>query len=133
MRTFTRAQLDEANAAWKDGDFSREWRDVRHKAAMGGIIYPPSGTKWDNWEDDSPSQRAIVIRAIRETPKLLDKCLVGAKSWNEVVGRLTRARDEWRDQQYLAERDALDRRDDPDHRESVMALSSILKRIGDSA
>ena len=97
MRTFTRSELDTANAAWDAGDFSKEWRAVRHKAAMGGLIYPPNGTKHDSWEDDSPSQRAILIRAIRETPKLLDRCLVGAPSWHVVITRLLGARDEWRD------------------------------------
>ena len=133
MKTYTRSDLERSWREWDEGDFSNEWRDVRHRAAMGGIIFPPEGTKWDAWDDDAPSQRAILIRAIRETPKLLDRCIVGASSWYEVVARLTRARDEWRDQQHMTERDALDRRDDPDHRESVMALSSILKRIEDSA
>src|SRR5687768_621697 len=96
MRTFTRAQLDEANAAWDAGDFSPEWRTIRHKAAMGGLIFPPNGTKWDSWEDDSPSQRAMIIRAIRETPALLERCVVGAKSWHHVIERLNGVRDEWR-------------------------------------
>lgn len=132
MRTFTRAELDAANAAWADGDFSTEWRKVRHKAAMGGLIYPPNGTQWDSWEDDSPSQRAMLIRAIRETPRLLDHCLVGAKSWSQVIQRLTGARDEWRSDLDEKDRDEHYRRDVTDHRESVMTLAAILNRIEDS-
>lgn len=129
MRTFTRAELDESRAAWDAGDFSDEWRGIRHKAAMGGIIYPPAGTKWDSWEDDSPSQRAMLIRAIRETPKLLDKCVVGAKSWHEVISRLTFARDGIRLEADEADRDEYHRRDVADHREAVKSIAAILERI----
>jgi hypothetical protein len=130
VRTFLRAELDVANAAWDAGDFSPEWRKIRHKAAMGGLIYPPNGTKWDSWEDDSPSQRAMVIRAIRETPALLERCVVGARSWSHVIERLNGVRDEWRsdiderdrDERYL-------RKDDPDHREAITSLARILERI----
>jgi hypothetical protein len=135
MRTFTRAELDDANRAWDEGDFSREWRDIRHKAAMGGLIYPPSGTKWDSWEDDSPSQRAILIRAIRETPKLLERCVIRAPSWRVVIERLVADRDVWRDELDAKERAARRRHaeENPTHTESVMSLSTILRRIGDSA
>jgi hypothetical protein len=131
MRTFLRSELDAANAAWDAGDFSPEWREVRHKAAMGGLIYPPSGTKHDSWEDDSPSQRAILIRAIRETPALLGKCIIGAPSWFVVIERLTRARDEWREELDAKERHAaaLHRQENPTHRESVQSIRQIFDRI----
>lgn len=130
MRTFTRADLEAANRAWDEGEFSSEWRDIRHKAAMGGLIYPPSGTRWDSWDDDSPSQRAMLIRAIRETPALLDRCLIGAPSWTVVINRLTRSRDEWRERTRLEDWEEPER---PTHRDAVMTLSQILRRIGDSA
>lgn len=98
MRTFTRSQLEEADAAWTAGEFSDEWSHIRRRAAAGGLIYPPAGSKWDSWDDDSPSQRAMLVRAIRETPRLLDRCVVGARSWSEVLTRLLRVRDEWRDE-----------------------------------
>lgn len=132
MRTFTRSELEDSRAAWDAGDFSSEWRHVRHKAAMGGIIYPPNGSKWDSWEDDSPSQRAMLIRAIRETPTLLDRCIVGARSWSEVITRLTSARDEWRSDLDEKDRDELYRRDVPSHSESVRSIAAILDRIGDA-
>lgn len=129
MRTFTRADLDASRAAWDAGEFSAEWRDVRHLAAMGGIIYPPEGTKWDSWEDDNPTQRAILIRAIRESPRLLEKCIPGARSWSQVIERLLRARDDWRARLDLDAREAAWDSEAPTHRESVMALGSILERI----
>lgn len=130
MRTFTRADLDNARLAWDEGEFSSEWRDIRHKAAMGGLIYPPSGSAFDSWDDDSPSQRAMLIRAIRETPKLLDRCLIGAPSWTVVINRLTKARDDWRERMRLEEAEYDDER--PTHAESVTALATVLRRIGDS-
>lgn len=134
MRTYSRSDWNAALQAWDDGEFNDEWREVRHNAAMGGIIFPPAGTKWDSWEDDSPSQRAILIRAIRETPRLLDSCIVGAKSWSEVIGRLTTARDEWRAELDAKEREAERQRreENPDHEEAVMTLKSVMQRIADS-
>jgi len=135
MRTFTRSALDDARAQWDAGDFSREWRTIRHKAAMGGLIYPPSGDKHDSWEDDSPSQRAILIRAIRETPKLLEKCIIGAPSWFVVIERLTRARDDWREELDAKDREVQRRQllDEPKDSEVIMSLSAIIRRLADSA
>lgn len=130
MRTFTRSDLDAANLAWDEGEFSSEWRDVRHRAAMQGIIFPPAGSAFDSWEDDHPSQRAMLIRAIRETPKLLDRCLIGAPSWTVVINRLTKARDDWRERMRLEDHEEPER---PTHRDAVMALGSIIRRIEDSA
>ena len=134
MRTFTRADLDAANAAWTEGQFSPEWRTIRHKAAMGGLIYPPSGDRHDSWEDDSPSQRAILIRAIRETPKLLDKCVTGAKTWHQVIDRLTSARDEWREELDAKARHAerMRRQDQPTHREAMQSIGAVLRVWRDS-
>lgn len=130
MRTYTRAQLDEARALWDEGEFSNEWREVRHLAAMrAGIIYPPTGSKWDSWDDAEPSQRAMLVRAIRETPKLLDRCITPrTKSWGDVLTNLTRARDDWRDRL----RYAVPEPDEPSPRESTAVLAAILTRIADS-
>ena len=124
MRTFTRSQIDAARRAWDEGEFSSEWRDIRHKAAMGGLIYPPSGSKWDSWEDDHPSQRAILIRAVRETPKLLERCVIGAPSWSVVIERLTRARDDWREQL---------RREEQAYSEDRAQYRGPMARVGDVA
>ncbi|MBA3583022.1 MAG: hypothetical protein H0W36_00580 [Gemmatimonadetes bacterium] len=133
MRTFTRAELGAAWAAWDNGDFSDEWRDVRHRAALGGLIYPPSGTKWDSWDDDNPSQRAMIIRAIRESPVMLDRCVIGAKSWSDVIERLMKRRDDWREEQAERERAAArEREDEPTPRQAVMSIRQIFDRITDS-
>jgi hypothetical protein len=131
-RTYSRDAWLEAQLAWDDGTFSDEWKPWRHKAAMElGVIYPPAGTAYDSWEDDNPSQRAILIRAIRETPALLAKCFRGSRSWSDVIAKLTRSRDEWRAELRAA---ALDEEPDdvPSSREATVALKRILDRIGES-
>jgi hypothetical protein len=96
-----------------------------------GVIFPPSGDRFDSWEDDNPSQRAILIRAIRETPELLGRCFRGSRSWSDVIAKLTRARDDWRAEQRELEfcQPAVNA---PSDREAVVALRRILERIGDS-
>ena len=130
MRTYNRADWEAALQAWDDGQFSREWREFRHAAAMRGMIYPPEGTKWDSWEDDEPSQRAILIRAIRETPTMLMQAIANSRSWGDVIGYVIRRRDDLR-----AELDARERLidfDAPTHRQAVMSLGAILERLDDS-
>ena len=96
--TYTQEQMSEAEAQWED--FSGEWEPFRKRAHQSGILYPPSGTKWDQWDDDNPSQRAVLIRAIRETPQLLTWAISGAKAptWSAVIERLFSGRDEMRTQ-----------------------------------
>ena len=91
MRTFTRSDLDAARAAWQD--FSHEWCEYRYEAAAVGILYPPSGSRWDEWTDPQPTQRAILIRAIRETPDAVHRAIAGATSWSGVIGAVLQERD----------------------------------------
>lgn len=135
MKTYSQADWRAAQQAWDDGDFSDEWKPWRHKAAMvGGIIFPPNGTKWDDWGDEHPSQRAMLIRAIRDTPQLLEACLRGAGSWSVVIDRLTRARDEWRAENGAADRLIEQERvnDTPSYRETITTIADILERIWSS-
>ncbi|MBE3073133.1 MAG: hypothetical protein IMZ67_09175 [Acidobacteria bacterium] len=129
MKTFSPDSWNAAQDAWTDGEFSSEWRDARHVMAMNGCIYPPTGTRFDSWEDDAPSQRAILIRAIRETPGLLATSMRGAPSWSKVIERLMRARDDWRDEMRAEEGDDTDRVVD---RSAPVTIAAVLKRIADS-
>jgi len=124
--TYTLEQIEEAKAAWLD--FSDEWAPWRQMAANGpGIIYPPSGTKWDQWDDARPSQRALLVRAIRETPDLLRWAIRGAEpSWSSVLARLLAGRDEMREQIEEPEPEG------PTPREATYAIKKILTIIGDS-
>lgn len=130
MRTYNRQDWNAALGAWDSGDFSPEWREFRHAAAMRGMIYPPEGTQWDSWEDADPSQRAILIRAIRETPTMMMQGIANARKWGDVVDYIIRRRDDMR-----AELDARERLidfDAPTHRQAVMSLGQILERLEDS-
>lgn len=128
-RTFSGTHWNAALAAWESGDFSDEWKDYRHEAAMRGMIYPPEGSKWDSWDDDNPSERAMLIRAIRETPDLLTRAIAERKSWAGVVAYVLRERDDWAAQGKRRERVE---RDEPDPREATVALKRIIERIRES-
>ena len=126
--TYTAEQIAEARAGWDD--FSDEWDPFRHLAMTGpGIIFPPAGSKWDSWDEASPSQRAILIRAIRETPDLLRWAIRGAPepSWSRVIERLLNGRDEMREQ-IPASRP----RHDLAPRQAMYRLGEILTIVGDS-
>lgn len=134
--TYSRAQWFEAQNSWVSGGFSDEWNEWRSLAASGpGIIYPPDGSALDSWDDDSPSQRAILIRAIRETPELLRWAIKGTKrpSWSLVIGRLLEGRDELREDRNIdmarveREQEAL-----PSAREAMYSLKNIIDILGDS-
>lgn len=131
-RTYRREDLERARAEW--ADFSDEWATYRTLAAHSGILFPPDGTRWDSWEVDDPSQRAILVRAIRETPDLLRRSIIGAASWGVVVRRLLAGRDDMREDADLRDRDdAWSRRDEPTAPQAVQSLAAILGRITDSA
>jgi hypothetical protein len=132
-RTFKREDLDRARAEWEAGKFSDEWDSFRALAWRGGLIFPPDGTRWDSWEDDEPSQRAMLIRAIRETPELLEKSIIGAGSWGIVIGRLLKGRDDMREEVLLAEKDDTWRRqDEPTGPQALRRLGEIVGRIQES-
>lgn len=130
MRTFGRDAWDEAQELWRTGEFSDEWRVTRHQAAMRGMLYPPEGTRFDSWDDDAPSQRAMLIRAIRETPSMLAIAISKSRTWGEVIAYLIRRRDDWR-----AEMDARARLVDFEKttpRQAMMSIAAIFDRIDES-
>lgn len=133
MRTFSREAWTEAQELWRTGAFSDEWRPFRHQAAMRGMLYPPDGTRWDSSDDEQPSQRAIIVRAIRDTPGLLSKAIDTSRSWGEVVGKLIAGvngmREDADERESWARRK---RRELPEHIESAMSIKAILQRLGDS-
>jgi hypothetical protein len=133
-RTFTKEQLDASRVAWTVGEFSAEWKPWRHLAAMqAGIIDPPDGTKWDSWGDDSPSERAILIRAIREQPDTLRRILTGGKvyTWSQVIRLLVQGRDHQAEDIDDREREAQwQRRRGPSPDEARVAMTRIRDTLG---
>lgn len=95
QRTFDRETWKRSCDAWDAGRFGHEWPEWRLMASKAGIIFPPDGTAEDSWADARPSQRAMVIRAIRETPRLLRWAIrqPGVASWSDVIENLLAGRD----------------------------------------
>jgi hypothetical protein len=93
--TFDQETYVKAMAAWSEGGYGPEWSDWRLLAARAGIIFPPAGDASDSWSDPRPSQRAMVIRAIRETPRMLRWALSrpGVRTWGHVIEKLLEGRD----------------------------------------
>ena len=135
-RTYSREQWENAQLAWRVGEFSGEWASWRHLAAMeAGIIDAPSGTKLDSWGDDDPSERALLIRAIRETPEALRLAITtpNVHAWSNVIAILTRGRDERHHDVERSERDDERRRtEEGTPRQATYALRSILDIVGQS-
>jgi len=134
--TYTRAQLDSAADQWARGDFSPEWDPWRRLAASGpGIIFPPDGDPYDSWNDEHPSQRAILIRAIRETPELLRWAITStaSASWSPVIAKVFEGRAELREFAAIDEaRDRQRRASEPTPSQATYAIKDILTIIGDS-
>lgn len=93
---YSRERWEAAQSSWQAGEpWSDEWREWRHLAAQHGIPDAPVGTQWDQWDDDQPSERAMLIRAIRETPTALRAAILDGRthSWASVVAIVIRGRD----------------------------------------
>ena len=105
MRTYSGATYREAMSLWESGRFGSEWDKYRRMAAERGFLYPPAGSRFDSFEDEEPSQRAVVYQAIADTPLLLAECIGKSRSWSDVVAKLLRERQVMRDELRLRERD----------------------------
>lgn len=142
-RGFTYAELEASREAWeafyRDGLHASEvpaararWRDARHTMALRGHIDPPHGSGRDSWGDDGQlTQRAVIVRAMRDTPALFSRSLSAASSWGDlcrllIAGRVglevdALERETWADQD--AEPDRVG------HAEAVATLAGVLRRI----
>lgn len=128
MRTYRREDWLAAQVAWED--YGREWQPFRQAAGERGMLYPPTGSKFDSWEDPKPSQRAILYRAIADTPDTLLEAIHEARSWSEVVAKVLADMYDRREYVRMAEEDAeWDRRQ---HRGPMEAIGTIFGRIRDS-
>jgi len=129
VRSYDRKTYLAARKAWAEGEFGPEWHDIYRLAAENGYIYPPSGTKWDDVEDD-PSQRAIVYQAIQDNPSELRRIMARSHSWNEVVRNVIAYRGVLRDQADLHEMDADWEKRQRDSREhDAETLAAIMRRV----
>lgn len=130
MRTYNRADWLASQQAWDDGEFGYRWQGIRRIAAERGFIYPPSGTRHDDREVESPSQRAIIWRALEDNPTELERIVRRSRSWSQVVDGIIGLEERLRLDLTEAEQVRSWQQDgEPTHRESVMALGAILDRI----
>jgi hypothetical protein len=83
VKTYAHAEYLRADLAWQE--FGGEWSGIRARAAEAGMLYPPSGSPDDDRDALSPSQRAIVYRAMTDTPRALVAIIGRSHSWREVV------------------------------------------------
>lgn len=133
MRTFSRSTFEEARRLWDEGEFGPRWARIRHIAAERGFVYPPSGSVHDDRDADEPSQRAIVWRCLQDNPKGLEIIVRRSSSWSQVVDGIIGLEGRLADAATLAEEDAIyGRREWPSHRESVMSIGAVIRRIADS-
>jgi hypothetical protein len=129
MRSYDRATYSAARKAWADGDFGPEWHEVYRLAADHGYIYPPTGTKWDDVQEEA-SQRAIVYQALTDNPTELRRIMARSHSWHDVVRQVIAFRGVLRDQADLLDADAQwEKRDRPPRAAVPEATIAILRRI----
>lgn len=130
MKTFDRATFLAARKAWAEGGFGPEWRAVRRLAAERGFIYPPTGDRHDQRDDEEPSQRAIVYAAIEDTPRMLWVIIGRSSSWSQVVAQLIQLQGRLAEDAGLAEDDVrLARRGEPTREQAAERLRDILRRL----
>ena len=130
MRTFDRATFDQARGAWKAGEFGREWIPYRQAMAERGWLWPPAGTRHDDWGAEEPSQRAVIYQAIEERPKALMSAIGRSRSWSDAIAQLLADRRGQEETIRLAEDDARwERRDEATREQATEALRRILRRV----
>jgi len=128
VKSYKAAEWQRADREWSSGGFSSEWEPWRVLARTEGtILFPPEGSALDSWEDDFPSQRAVLVRAMRETPDLLRHSIRGARSWGQVIERLFAVRDRWRRINGIDPDGGVTH--GPSRTEAVQSLREILGRI----
>ncbi len=133
MRTYSRETYIGAKAAWDDGQFGPEWREVRRISWARGFPYPPEGTREDDREVENPSQRAIIWQALDWRPEKTVEIVRTSKSWWQVVERIMAQEEGLREDADIGQKEAdYERAERPEGREAVQALGRIFTRISDS-
>lgn len=133
MRTYDRETFLAAKAAWEAGGFGWRWQGIRRIAAERGFIYPPSGSRHDDREAESPSQRAIIYRALEDNPRELERIVGRSRSWSHVVDQVIGMEERLRLE--LTEREqirAWEEEGYPTERDATMSLGDIVERIAAS-
>lgn len=127
-RTYSRADWIASAEAW--ADYGSRWDGIRRIAREVGILYPPTGSAHDDRDAESPSQRAIVWRALEDNPTELAAIIRRSRSWSGVVDRIIGMEQRLRSDADYRDRDSKWEKDTAaDHREAAMSLGAILARL----
>ncbi len=97
------------------------------------MLFPPTGTRWDDWTDPMPTQFAIIARAHRDTPSTLLAVVSSSHSWSQVVAKVMQDRDHRAEDADLAERGLeWEKQYEPSERQATERLGMIVDRIRES-
>lgn len=129
-RTYSRADWEAAERAWADGEYGWQWAHIRRIARAQGMLFPPSGTRHDDRDAESPSQRAIVWRALEDNPAELERIVRRSRTWSQVVDYVMGMDERLRREAGEADQDdAWHRANDPTHGEATTSIGAILARL----
>jgi hypothetical protein len=127
MRTYSRADYERSQAEWDE--FRAGWTEVR-RAAQDWSIFPPSGSRWDQWDAENPTQAAIVARLLDSNKPALLEIVGRSRSWSQVVAGIIQLEDRLNEDIELHERDlAITKAEHPNHVEAVQSIGRIFDRI----
>jgi hypothetical protein len=126
MKLLSREDFHRSRKAWEE--FGSEWAEVR-RLSSSWTAFPPAGSIHDDRDATNPSPRAIVYRALSDNPAELRRILLRCKSWNGVIASIIGLEARLREDIVWSEKDAEFDKDQPNHRESAMALGRILDRL----
>lgn len=132
-RTYRREDLEASRLAWSDLRLDSSWDSVRRLAGERGMIFPPTGTRWDDWTDPMPTQFAIIARAHRDTPTTLLSTISVCRSWSQVVAKVIHDRDQRAEDADLEEREvAWEKASEITDRQAIERFGAIVARVRDS-
>lgn len=127
-RTFSRDDWVAAKETWHG--FGPAWNGLRQRAALVGMIFAPSGTEYDDREAESPSQRAIVWRALNDNPAALYAIVGRSRSWSDVVDRIFGLEARLREDAGLSEKDAaFDKDREPGRHDGPSTFAALVERV----
>jgi hypothetical protein len=130
VRLFNRHSFEQAQREWRAGEYGPEWEPFRLAAAHQGFIHPPGGERFDSRDDQFPSRRAIVWRAIEDNPRALMRIINRSRSWTEVVAGIIELEGRIRSEIDEQEREVAVRRvRDPERNVAAESLGQIMRRI----
>lgn len=128
-RTFARDDFLRGQEAWAEYP---DWEPLRIMSREW-TCFPPSGSKWDQWDSEDPTQSALVARAWSDNRPELLRIVGRSHSWSQVIRGIIQLERRLSEEADQRERDyARDKADHPTHVGAAMSIKAILNRMADS-